>query len=508
MTTTVKVVPAPEGTALPAAAAASFAPAGLGEGLALPPGVRVERLVDGMVRLFRGRRGVALGRLAPAIDPLVDLLAAGICTEDMLTEHVLRVGPELRLLDLHLLLQRLRSGGWLDRILTFDGVPVLTVRPVAPLPAEPAQRTVSPKPVPPEPGPPPDGSGQVRISRFSLLRAGDEGLLVESPLARVMLILHDPRALAVIAALASGGVADVAGELREAVTAVLLEHSFAAGREEEEDFTHVMWAPHELWFHARSRAGRHDLPYGGTYWAESLADPLPVVRPSRGTPAIALFQPDLDALRRDDPTLTTVLEDRHSVRDHDDSAPLTLRQLGEFLFRTARVRHTMREGRNELSDRPYPSGGACHELEIYPVVGNVDGIEPGLYHYDPAGHRLEAVAGPDRPLTALSELARISSLMTTPPQVTLVIAARPGRVMWKYQSMAYALTLKHVGVLYQVMYSVATAMGLAACALGGGDADAFAQATGLSYLAETSVGEFILGSRHLDGKQGRDGLPA
>jgi SagB-type dehydrogenase family enzyme len=80
--------------------------------------------------------------------------------------------------------------------------------------------------------------------------------------------------------------------------------------------------------------------------------------------------------------------------------------------------------------------------------------------------------------------------------------------MWKYQSMAYALTLKHVGVLYQVMYCVATAMGLAACALGGGDSDAFAEATGLDYLAETSVGEFILGSRPVNGKRTDDGLPA
>jgi SagB-type dehydrogenase family enzyme len=289
---------------------------------------------------------------------------------------------------------------------------------------------------------------------------------------------------------------------------ILLDHAFATDRDEEKDFSRAMWAPHELWFHSRSRAGRHDLPYGGTYWAEKIAEPLPVARPGRGTPEISLFRPDLAALRKDDPTLTAVLEDRHSVRDHDDSAPLTLAQLGEFLFRTARVRHTMREGKNELSDRPYPSGGACHELEIYPVVENVSGLEPGLYHYDPVAHGLELVAGPGRPVTALSELARISSVMRTPPQVTLVMAARPGRVMWKYQSMAYALTLKHVGVLYQVMYSVATAMGLAACALGGGDSDAFAHAAGVGYLNETSVGEFTLGSRHADGKQGDGGLPA
>lgn len=473
--------------------------AGLGEWLTLLPRTRVDRLVDGTVRLFRGRRGIGLGRLDPAIDPLVDLLASGLCTEELLTDQVLRTGPELRLLDLHLLLARLRSSGWLDRILTFDSVPVLTVRPVSPHQAEPPRRG---------PGRP----GQLKMSRFTVLRADGDDLLMESPLAHVQLVLHDPRALAVIYDIttrpASPEDERVPEELRDAVMKTLLQHCFATDREAEEDFTRVMWAPHELWFHARSRTGRHDLPYAGTYWAENLADPPAVVRPARGTPAIPLFRPDLDALRRDDPTLTTVLEDRHSIRDHDDSTPLTVRQLGEFLFRAARVRHTMREGRNELSDRPYPSGGACHELEIYPVVRNVDGIDPGLYHYNPAGHELETVPGPAKPAVTLSELARISSLMTTPPQVTLVIAARPGRVMWKYQSMAYALTLKHVGVLYQVMYSVATAMGLAACALGGGDSDAFAEATGLDYLAETSVGEFILGSRHADGKGAGDGLPA
>ena len=37
-----------------------------------------------------------------------------------------------------------------------------------------------------------------------------------------------------------------------------------------------------------------------------------------------------------------------------------------------------------------------------------------------------------------------------------------------------------------------TALGLAPCALGAGNSDTFAQATGLDYFAETSVGEFIL----------------
>jgi SagB-type dehydrogenase family enzyme len=60
--------------------------------------------------------------------------------------------------------------------------------------------------------------------------------------------------------------------------------------------------------------------------------------------------------------------------------------------------------------------------------------------------------------------------------------------------MAYATTLKNGGVLSQTMYLVATAMGFAPCALGGGNSDVFAEAAGTDYYAESSVGEFVLGS--------------
>ena len=92
--------------------------------------------------------------------------------------------------------------------------------------------------------------------------------------------------------------------------------------------------------------------------------------------------------------------------------------------------------------------------------------------------------------------------MESPPQVMLLLAARFGRTMWKYESMAYALVLKQVGILYQTMYLTATAMGLAPCALGGGNSDAFAAATGLDYYEETSVGEFLLGSRRAAAEEG------
>lgn len=142
-----------------------------------------------------------------------------------------------------------------------------------------------------------------------------------------------------------------------------------------------------------------------------------------------------------------------------------------------------------------PAGGSAHEIELYPLVRNVDGLEAGLYHHCPFDHVLRRVPATMTSLRGLLQTSAAGMTGEAVPQVMIILASRFGRLAWKYQAMAYALTLKHVGVLYQSMYLAATAMGIAPCALGVGDADAFADATGLSYFSETTVGEFALGSR-------------
>ena len=150
----------------------------------------------------------------------------------------------------------------------------------------------------------------------------------------------------------------------------------------------------------------------------------------------------------------------------------------------------------EFTSRPYPAGGALYELELYPVVRACVGLTSGLYHYDPLHHRLEFVCGATPEVgQLLANAGRSSGTSPDSLQVLLIVAARFQRVAWKYAAMAYALTLKNVGVLYQTMYLTATAMDLAPCALGAGDSDLFSRATGDDYYTETSVGEFLLGSR-------------
>ena len=60
------------------------------------------------------------------------------------------------------------------------------------------------------------------------------------------------------------------------------------------------------------------------------------------------------------------------------------------------------------------------------------------------------------------------------PQILITIAARFGRVSWKYSSIAFSLILKDAGVLMQTFYLMAADMGLGGCAIGIANLELFA----------------------------------
>ena len=352
------------------------------------------------------------------------------------------------------------------------------------------------------------------LSRFAYVRREGTEAVLESPQAHARITLNDCRAAALVGALAVPATAEdlakrVGGLEPDAVAGLLALFLRAGmlglgeGDTETEAPALQSWEFHDLLFHARSRRGRFDAPYGATYRLADRLAPPPALKPAMAGPVHELYRPDPERLERDDPPLARVQARRRSIREFDATCPITDRQLGEFLFRVARaidyrnaeVSTPNGPVRQDFAARPYPAGGGLYELELYAAVQACDLLPAGLYHYDPSGHRLIRLQGRTPDVAALLRDAAEST--ATPEdtlQVLLVVAARFPRVAWKYESIAYALTLKHVGVLFQTMYLAATAMGLAPCAIGGGDADLFARAAGTDYYAETSVGEFLLGN--------------
>jgi SagB-type dehydrogenase family enzyme len=436
------------------------------------------------------RGTVILPGLALGVREAVRSLAREETTEERLAALVTDVDGESGLLRLHLALRRLDGAGLIEHGVRAGGQLVAVLRPVGfgPFPPAPAL------------------GEQVKLSRFAVLRAGDGLMVAESPRSHLVVEIASPAAVLVSALtgwsdparLAVPGLSGpvVAEVLRLFATAGLL--AIGGPDDDSEDAgPGGQWSVHDLWLHARSRGPRLSAGYGGTYHLRDKFPPLPAARPATRSPrrAVTLPQPDLDRIAAADPPLTEVIERRRSIREHDDSAPITSSQLGELLYRTARLRRAFPGGDGqELADRPYPAGGSAGELEVYPLITKCEGLEPGLWHYAADRHGLELVAEPAPAVSALVEAARSASLMRADPQVLLIVTARFGRLTWKYETIAYSLTLKHVGVFYQTVYLVATAMGLAVCGLGGGSADDFAQVSGCDYFAEGSVGELVIGS--------------
>jgi SagB-type dehydrogenase family enzyme len=143
--------------------------------------------------------------------------------------------------------------------------------------------------------------------------------------------------------------------------------------------------------------------------------------------------------------------------------------------------------------RPYPSGGASYELELYLAVDACEGLPRGFYHYDAGAHALVPIETSGHRLDALFKSAEFAMGVNAAPQILITIAARFGRVSWKYSSIAYALVLKDVGALMQTFYVMATDMGLGGCAIGTTNIDLFAKMTGLDFHVEGPVGQFALG---------------
>ena len=354
------------------------------------------------------------------------------------------------------------------------------------------------------------------LSRFATIRRIGEHLSLESPLGLWRVTLHGGRAAVLLAQLThprTGRELARRTELDPQTAeraldllhlAGLLSPADDSGQPlEDRDPALRGWQHHDLLFHGRSRWGSHAGGYGGTFPLRGQQEPLPALRPDHEGVVIELPRPDLDRVLDHDPPFTRVLEERRSRRRLGDP-PLDLRQLGELLFRAARVVRRVEGGDYEVAWRPYPGGGGAYELEVYLLVDRCQGLEPGLYHYRPLAHQLVRVA--ERTAEAEQLLDDAARILRTPRplQVLVQIAARFRRLSWKYESMAYATILKDVGVLLQTLYLVATAMDLAVCAVGGGNSQTFAHLAGTNPWDETTVGEMVVGSR--SGEEAEPGI--
>ena len=179
----------------------------------------------------------------------------------------------------------------------------------------------------------------------------------------------------------------------------------------------------------------------------------PFETPSEVSPmAVTLPEPRTES----EISLEETLLRRRSIREYADT-PLTLQEVSQLLW--AAQGETAAWG-----GRTAPSAGALYPLEVYLVVGLVEGLAPGVYKYSPEGHRLARIKEGD----VRSELARaaVDQAWVKDGAVDIVIGAVYERTTGKYGDRGVRYVYMEAGHAAQNVYLQATALDLGTVTVG------------------------------------------
>jgi len=196
------------------------------------------------------------------------------------------------------------------------------------------------------------------------------------------------------------------------------------------------------------------------------ATPALQVSMTRAVRRLPFRQRELPQARRPELPLWQAIENRRSCRDFA-AAAVDAAEVAALLRAAYGITHALEDDRGEraLPLRAIPSGGALYPLELYVAALRVDGLDRGLYHFDPLRPALAVVRESLEP----EELAQLS----TYPEIVsgcaaqIFVACVFGRSRFKYGLRGYRFALLEAGHAGQNVLLAATGLGLGAVPLGG-----------------------------------------
>jgi SagB-type dehydrogenase family enzyme len=210
------------------------------------------------------------------------------------------------------------------------------------------------------------------------------------------------------------------------------------------------------------------------------------VKPYADFPKLALPS-SLPASRR---SFDDVLYTRQTARAFG-AGSIHLEQLAKVLVMSYGVN---RNNAGSSFPRPFrviPSGGALYPLEIYIHATRVDGLQAGLYHYDPEDHALDVLRTVDESET-ISRMMVQDELGRTASAIIMITAVFP-RSTFKYGDRGYRFILLEAGHLCQNANLTAQEMQLATTNIGGYNDRAIDRFLGLDGVNESTVYMLLVG---------------
>jgi len=185
--------------------------------------------------------------------------------------------------------------------------------------------------------------------------------------------------------------------------------------------------------------------------------------------------------------LFDVLYKRRSVRKFDKSKPVNLEELSTILFYSGGImgKYEPFQNKPKCNLFAFPSAGGLVPTDIYFFVTNVEGLDSGIYYYNPYEHNLKIIDkgfSPQdyRKITGSYNLAVNSSFV-------VYILGDMELTGYKYGDRGYRFMNLEAGHLAQNLYLTSTAIGAGAVASGG-----FLDKEILEMLKLRDVGIFVL----------------
>lgn len=212
-------------------------------------------------------------------------------------------------------------------------------------------------------------------------------------------------------------------------------------------------------------------------------------------PAVRLPFPAADFAQA---SFAEVAVNRRSVRAWTKT-PLTLAQASGILYYSYGLTRKMSIEAADGSHltqhmRPVPSGGALYPLRLFVAAQNVEGLEPGLYHYDAYSHSLEAhQLGQDVIESVRASCAMREFLDVDRAAMIVFLAPTFWRTRAKYGMRGYRFSLLEAGHVAQNLCMAAVAGGVDAIPAAGFYEDELNRIIGLDGVEESAIYGVIVG---------------
>jgi SagB-type dehydrogenase family enzyme len=212
-------------------------------------------------------------------------------------------------------------------------------------------------------------------------------------------------------------------------------------------------------FHENSKTRRYDASLSNEEIHARMKD-LHESLPFVGYPVIELPS----SLMPLTSCLDEVISSRISALNMD-AYVFTMRELGTLLHYAYGI---TRDNNGTSSPRPFrtvPSAGALYPLEIFFHSTRIEGLNPGLYHYNATQNNLRLLRAGDE--TPRISGAMVQSEVVSRASLIIFITAIFERTIFKYRDRGYRFVMLEAGHVAQNITLVAHAMGLGCLNIGG-----------------------------------------